>query len=129
MCLQEQSASGQCCTFQCKSTFIKFRFIQLYSLPWAHLCKGSSRQGEYHEEKGIRGSKGDVERRGTAYSKKQEKVENGMQEVVIISLMSRSSFQNGDLHILQLYSSVEKGELLFFLFSEHSVSFSVLSKL
>lgn len=56
-----------------------------------------------------------------------------MQEVVIISLMSRSSFQEGllfwDLHILQLYSSVEKEELLFFLFSEYNVSFSVLSKL
>lgn len=70
----------------------------------------------------MRGSKEDVEGHRATYSKKQEKVEKGMQEVVIISLMSRSSSEDGllfwDLHILQLYSSVEKGELLIFLFSE-----------
>lgn len=43
----------------------------------------------------MRGSKEDVEGHRATYSKKQEKVEKGMQEVVIISLMSRSSSEDG----------------------------------
>lgn len=130
-CLQEQSRSGQCHTFQCKSVFIKFRIIQLCGLG---LTSGESlRWGECHQEGRIRGSKEDVQRHGAAYSKKQEKGEKGIQEVVINSLMSRSAFQDAlffwNLYILQLYSSVEKGELLFFLFFKYNVSFSVLSKL
>lgn len=53
------------------------------------------RQGEYHQEGRVRGSKKDVQGHGAACSKMQEKGEMGIQEVAIISLMSRSSFQDG----------------------------------
>lgn len=60
------------------------------------LTSGESlRQGEDHPEGRVRGSKKDVQGHGVVCSKKQEKGEMGIQKVVIISLMSKSSSQDG----------------------------------
>lgn len=86
--------SGQRQTFQCKSMLSSSGLFS--SAACLGLTSGESlRQGKYHQEGRVRSSKEDVKGHGVACSKKQEKGEMGIQEVVIISLMSRNSFQDG----------------------------------